>query len=313
MSAKQLGALLVEYVRSRGVYMSGEEYQNMLLKDIYNQLREFVVYMEKKENIILFSVNCDDHGWWHEGAGIRQMNTPGNIPICRLMVGALYFMNNNKWKRQRGERADTADDRLKDYVGCAIVNMFEELLLEASCGANWGIEQAWYIMRKIEAAIPGLITDKICNLQQAENIQIGKWSMKDKIKKWLDANEKFKAKLQVQKVGKQCTGNAKSTSKDERASTALSEGHASKIKQTKSAEKILWGRVKTVVREARKEVRHQIKEMHKNKTSQHYANVTRGGEFIDISDPEDDDDDEDDEDAQEEDVNGKKSKGTECY
>ncbi|KJP85750.1 hypothetical protein AK88_04620 [Plasmodium fragile] len=114
MSATELGDLLVEYVRLRGDYMSEEQYQNMLLKDIYDQLGKFVEYMEDRETIMPFTVNCDDEGWIHGNEGIRKMKTEGNRPICRLMVGALYFMNKNKWKRQSGEGADTGDDRLKD-------------------------------------------------------------------------------------------------------------------------------------------------------------------------------------------------------
>ncbi|KJP85749.1 hypothetical protein AK88_04619 [Plasmodium fragile] len=191
--------------------------------------------------------------------------------------------------------------------------MFGALLLEASCGADWGIQQAWYIMQQTEQSMPGLITDKICNMQRAENIKIGDWSMKDNIKKWLDENEEFKAKLQVKKVGNKCTGNAQSTSENEGASTALSAGHGNKIKQKKSAAEILWGKVKNVVREARKEVRHKIKDLNNNIPSQPYANVTPRKDYTDISDSEEEneeDEDGDDDDAGEEDANGPKLEDT---
>ncbi|KJP88411.1 hypothetical protein AK88_01863 [Plasmodium fragile] len=304
MSPKGLGDLLVEYVRRRGPYMSEDEYQNMLLMDIYNQLRQFVKYMEDKDTIMAYTVSCDDQGWKHRNDGNRIMKTEGNRPICRLMVGALYFMNKNRWERDNNAAQDTGDERLKDYVRCGIVHMFEELLLEASCGANWGIEYAWDIMKEIEQSMHGLITDNICNMQRAENIKIGEWSMKAKIKKWLEENEEFKAKLQVKKVGNKCTGHGKSTSKDERASTAISEGQAKKIKREKNAEKILWAKVKTVVREARKEVRDKIKDLDKNIPRHAEGNVTRGGDFIDISDSEDenaDDDDDEEDDEQDQD------------
>ncbi|KJP84815.1 hypothetical protein AK88_05550 [Plasmodium fragile] len=121
------------------------------------------------------------------------------------MVGALYFMNEDTWRLRRGTMLVSNDDELKEYVRCAIVNMYMEILKESSCGGDWGLWYAWYTMKQMEDGIRGgLITTGKCGHEVFENIQTKEFDMAEKIKDWLKKNPSLTDKIGGQGIDSTC-------------------------------------------------------------------------------------------------------------
>ncbi|KJP84727.1 hypothetical protein AK88_05640 [Plasmodium fragile] len=171
-----------------------------------------------------------------------------------MMVGALYFMNEKSWHKSGPGMGVSNDDELKEYVRCAIVNMYMEILRASSCGADWGLYYAWYTMKEMEDGIgPGLITNGKCGQRMFQNIQTKEFDMAEKIKKWLKKNKGVTEKIGGNKIKSICTqslaelgaGKASKHDKDEKIKLQPQE---KRLIQTLSQE------LKTIVEEVQKEV-----------------------------------------------------------
>ncbi|KJP84790.1 hypothetical protein AK88_05575, partial [Plasmodium fragile] len=169
-----------------------------LWDDIETELKAFIRYITE-QNTEGWDENCENVYYKHpknpNGPEVK-VTRAGERIMCRLMVGALYFMNENSWTMSGRSRGVSNDDDLKEYVRCAIVNMYMEILKESSCEGAWGLWYAWYTMKQMEEGLKGgLITRAKCGHGVLQNIQTEEFDMAQKIQAWLKKNKTLTDKI----------------------------------------------------------------------------------------------------------------------
>ncbi|KJP85645.1 hypothetical protein AK88_04717 [Plasmodium fragile] len=189
----------------------------------------------------------------------RQVTRAGDRIMCKLMVGALYFMNDNSWPTRGGSMGVSNDDELREYVRCAIVNMYMDILKESSCGGEWGLYYAWYTMKQLEEGPGGgLISQGKCGQGVFENIKASEWDMGKKIKDWLWQNSRTTRTIARSGLTSKCSKAISDIDKVHNAGTTdslnvLKEGLEKEIGDT------LKAAMKSVMTQIRKEVKAKIK------------------------------------------------------
>ncbi|KJP88410.1 hypothetical protein AK88_01862 [Plasmodium fragile] len=208
MSAKELGDILAQYVKDRHLYGNDELYQASLDKDIGAMLGEFVEHMETMESLMeALGANCDNYGWQHWRTHATHAHvgyTVGDRIVCKLMSAALFFIHTRTKATGAPDTENNNDERLKEYVVCAILNMFATFLKESACGREWGIYYAWYTMQQMDASTGGKMQKMHCANEVYQNIQAGRWSMEQKIKQWLSTNTKLQETMRKAGVSDIC-------------------------------------------------------------------------------------------------------------
>ncbi|KJP85159.1 hypothetical protein AK88_05202 [Plasmodium fragile] len=179
--------------------------QESLGQDVTAQLKQFVEHMEH-DDIDSYAANCKNTGYTREGGGKDFFkHNEGDELMCKLMTGALFFMNANSWTKRRGHMVVSNDDELKEYVRCAIVNIFMYILLESPCRSQMGVYYAWETVTKMEADMPGLITKGTCQRGVFTDIQTKEFDMEQMIKNWLQNNATVKGKIEAPAIKSKCT------------------------------------------------------------------------------------------------------------
>ncbi|KJP84740.1 hypothetical protein AK88_05630 [Plasmodium fragile] len=189
----------------------------------------------------------------------RKVQRAGDRIMCKLMVGALYFMNDNRWRLWGGNMVVSNHDELTEYVRCATVNMYMEILKESSCGGDWGLYYAWYTMKEMEEGLGGgLITKGKCGHAVFENIKASEWDMRHKIKQWLRQNARMNGKIARSGLKSKCSRAIADIDKVQKAGTkdslnVLKAGVEKDIGDTLNAA------MKSVMRQISKEVKATMK------------------------------------------------------
>ncbi|KJP84980.1 hypothetical protein AK88_05390 [Plasmodium fragile] len=188
MSYETLGKLLAKYVLKRGIGADGQAYTQTLWKDVEALLDKFVEYLEDEE-IDIYASNCLN-------AGYRSLRKPGILMVqkvadrlmCTLMSRALFFMN--RWPRSSGVSHETEDENaaLKEYIRCAIVNIFMHILNASVCRSQMGIHYAWETVTYLQETMPGLIKQGKWRMGVFTDIKIQELEMGENIKAWLIHN-----------------------------------------------------------------------------------------------------------------------------
>ncbi|KJP84845.1 hypothetical protein AK88_05524 [Plasmodium fragile] len=179
--------------------------------------------------------------------------------MCRLMVGALYFMNDNRWRLWGGNMVVSNDDELTEYVRCATVNMYMEILKESSCGGDWGLYYAWYTMKEMEDGIgSGLITKGKCGHAVFQNIKASEWDMGNKIKQWLRQNARMNGKIARSGLKSKCSRAIADIDKVKKGGTKDSL-NVLKAGVEKDIGDTLKAAMKSVMRQISKEVKATMK------------------------------------------------------
>ncbi|KJP85427.1 hypothetical protein AK88_04930 [Plasmodium fragile] len=302
MSARKLGELLAEYVERRGAYMSSETYQQFLEQDIVSLLEQFMTAMMEMD-LDSYAKACDNEYWQHPSEHgkpeqvPRRMNNTGERVKCRLMTGALYFLNG--WGRNLPgqERTFSGEEELRQYITCAIVNMFTYILDESKCGTNWGTYYAWYAMQNLTWGLPNNAVEQgTCRHGEFEDVKRGKWSMRQVIHEWFKKEAETLQKLGGSEITEECKKDARA---DNRKSTkgARSDANTTRTVIEEHIEKKLKEGLKDILGQVKEGVKETVRELR--------------GEGAYSANPEDDnddgeDDDDDDADAeQEDDANAK--------
>ncbi|KJP85162.1 hypothetical protein AK88_05205 [Plasmodium fragile] len=181
--------------------------QHKLWDDIAKELEAFIEHVTEKDTEG-WDENCENAYYNHKtnpNGNPRRVEYAGDRIMCRLMVGALYFMNENSWPMWGGTMLVSNDDEMKEYVRCAIVNMYMEILKESSCGGGWGLWYAWYTMKKMEEGLQGgLITTGKCGNAVFKNIQTEEFDMAQKIKAWLESTRRLTDKIRGKGIESTC-------------------------------------------------------------------------------------------------------------
>ncbi|KJP89999.1 hypothetical protein AK88_00168 [Plasmodium fragile] len=203
--ADRLGALLAAYVRQRALVGQQHLYKELLGDDIKAELEQFEKYMED-EAIDSYAANCSNTGYTREGGGKDFFkHNAGDKLMCKLMTGALYFMNENSWRKWRANMVVSNDDELKEYVRCAIVNIFMYILLQSPCRSEMGVYYAWDTVTQMEGLMGGLITEGKCKRGVFLNIKTQEFDMEQMIKNWLQNNNTLTEKFKGPEVQRICT------------------------------------------------------------------------------------------------------------
>ncbi|KJP84945.1 hypothetical protein AK88_05423 [Plasmodium fragile] len=170
------------------------------------------------------------------------------------MVGALYFMNEKSWHMSGRSMGVSNDDEMKEYVRCAIVNMYMEILKESSCGGEWGLWYAWYTMKQMEKGLQGgLITKGKCGHAVFQNIQTKEFDMAHKIQAWLKKNKGVTDKIARPEIQSICNKKLEELG----AATAGTHAMDEKIQlqpQEKTLIQTLGQELKTIVEQVKTEV-----------------------------------------------------------
>ncbi|KJP85125.1 hypothetical protein AK88_05250 [Plasmodium fragile] len=169
-------------------------------------LDEFVASLED-DNLDSYAANCLNAGYKYPGYERPvYARTVGDRLMCRLMTGALYFMNGWGPGSSSAAPTDPTNEALKEYIRCAIVNVFMYILLESPCRSRMGIHNAWYTMKQLEDGPGrGLITTSKCGQGVFQNIQTQNFDMGTEIKGWLENNKSLTQKFAGPRIQRICT------------------------------------------------------------------------------------------------------------
>ncbi|KJP85107.1 hypothetical protein AK88_05259 [Plasmodium fragile] len=179
--------------------------QTSLRTDIQAELEQFVAHMEH-DDIDSYAANCKNTGYTREGGGQDFFkHNEGDELICKLMSGALFFMNANSWTKRGGNMVVSNDDELKDYVRCAIVNIFMYILLASPCRSQMGVYYAWDTVTQMEGIMGGLITEGKCKRGVFTDIQTQEFDMEKQITTWLKNNPSLTEKIEGPAIKSKCT------------------------------------------------------------------------------------------------------------
>ncbi|KJP84898.1 hypothetical protein AK88_05468 [Plasmodium fragile] len=178
--------------------------QKSLWTDITVLLEEFVKYMDG-DHLDSYASNCKNAGYTREGGGQHFFkHNEGDELICTLMTGALYFMNENRWRLWGGNMVVSNDDELKEYVRCAIVNIFMHILLASPCRSEMGVYYAWDTVTQMEGLMGGLITEGKCKRGVFLNIKTQEFDMEKQITTWLNNNPSLTEKIEGPAIKSTC-------------------------------------------------------------------------------------------------------------
>ncbi|KJP84700.1 hypothetical protein AK88_05668 [Plasmodium fragile] len=314
MSARKLGELLVEYVRRRGVHMDDEQYQNFLENDVVSLLEQFMKAL-MDENLDEYATYCNNAFWEHPSDDgdkhqpQREMKEIGQRARCRLMTGALYFLNGWVLPLPGSERIFQHDPALKKYIACAIVNVFTYILDESTCGTKWGTYYAWYTMKNNMEGLDGNEVEAgTCQKGVFEDIKRGQWSMSTKIDVWLKKEKKTLEQIGAGDITDRCKKDVREKNP---MSTKGAREHANNTREVieKQIEDRLKQGLKGIVSEVKEGVKDRVREIWG--AGGYSANPEDDND--DNDDDEDVDEDDKDEEAQKQHTNGKNSKGRKCY
>ncbi|KJP88315.1 hypothetical protein AK88_02096 [Plasmodium fragile] len=260
MSAQELGDILAQYVRDRQLYGNDDAYQASLDKDIGDMLGEFIQHMETMESLMEeMGTNCNNYGWqhWEDQAALRPRvgHTVGDRITCKFMTTAILFMRKGSLSTLKDEGATENNKKIRQYIRCAIVNMFATILTESACGGQWGIYYAWYSVDKMmdEGGMRHLITADHCQMGVTEDIRRGQWKMSDKIKNWLRAHEALMTKIKGTTMSDSCNKSAQGSTKG-KDGRSQGEGASTVREGEESALNKLKEGMKSILQRAQEEV-----------------------------------------------------------
>ncbi|KJP84722.1 hypothetical protein AK88_05645 [Plasmodium fragile] len=250
MTYATLGALLAQYVLKRGIGRDEKAYTKSLWEDVKALLEEFVKYLED-ENLDSYAANCLNAGY----RSLRRKETfkvkiVADRLMCTLMSRALFFMN--RWPQQSGVSHEREDENaaLKEYIRCAIVNIFMSILLASPCKSQMGIDNAWYTMKELEKASPGLIKGGKCGQGVFQNIQTQQFDMGHKIQEWLEKNKKLTEDIGRGQVQGKCKEEIKGLDGATKGTHNMDEEIEMKTEE-RDAIRELGQQLKTIVQEVK--------------------------------------------------------------
>ncbi|KJP86212.1 hypothetical protein AK88_04183 [Plasmodium fragile] len=199
MSAANLGHVLAQWVIDAGI-STQEDYEAMVWNKTKEVMQEFVHYMER-EDIILYATACGNAAWKHH----KYLKDPpmygqkvGDIIVCVLMVGALYFMNGWTIAQMPRTPADDNSERIRDHLRCIIVHMFSEVLNATVCKSEWGTFYAWHIMAEtagIGGVSSALIQNRTCAKETFAHLKIKELDLNKQVAAWLTQNPTLKSAI----------------------------------------------------------------------------------------------------------------------
>ncbi|KJP84816.1 hypothetical protein AK88_05551 [Plasmodium fragile] len=154
-------------------------------------LRAFVQHIDDTRDILdALAKNCENMGWdYKDNDTAKYMgHTVGDVLKCRLMVGALYFMQ--AWHQGLGIGGKHRRQNDADFAGimkCILVNVFETLLMKYKCGSFKGPMYAWKIIDKMQmdGGFQGRTSGGECKRNQYGDRNIGSGNLKAAVKAWL--------------------------------------------------------------------------------------------------------------------------------
>ncbi|KJP85748.1 hypothetical protein AK88_04618 [Plasmodium fragile] len=162
------------------------------------ELGQFVQYMVDMDMEALGS-NCANVYYKHpqDPNGVERLVTrAGDRIMCKLMSGALFFLYQSNATAKIQGIDHTNDETLREYVRCAILNMFAKFLKQSACDGKWGLWYAWYtVEREMDESMGGVMKRVNCANEVYQNIQAAGWSMEQKIATWLSTDHKLKDRL----------------------------------------------------------------------------------------------------------------------
>ncbi|KJP84844.1 hypothetical protein AK88_05523 [Plasmodium fragile] len=245
--APPLGKILAQCVKDRDLYGDDDAYQAALEKDIGDMLGEFIKHMEDMDSLMeAWGTNCNNYGWHHweddDSLQPRVNQTVGDRITCKLMTTAILLMSKGSQSTLKDEGETENNKKMRQYMRCAIVNMFGTILTESACGRKWGIYYAWYSVDQMRGngGMQDLIAAEDCRMGETDDIRRGQWTLSDHIKNWLRANDDLMSKIKGEEMTESCkkSAPASSTRKDadgqDDAASALREGESSALNTLKA-------------------------------------------------------------------------------
>ncbi|KJP87305.1 hypothetical protein AK88_02985 [Plasmodium fragile] len=183
------------------------DYRTWLWDEINPILQKFIEYVENQDNWEDYGSNCNNHFYYHSGTGYAHLvRWPGTKVMCKIMSTALFFLTDTHGLQEFMQGEHEAVKKLKEFIGCTIVNVFMHILEHTVCEGHWGLQYAWYVMReKMQGIPPNIITEKKCVQGLVQDTHLGQWSMKAKIKDWIQQNTQLSAWVQDTAIKRMCS------------------------------------------------------------------------------------------------------------
>ncbi|KJP84883.1 hypothetical protein AK88_05489, partial [Plasmodium fragile] len=178
--------------------------QQRLWIDIKAVLDKFVEHME--DDIVQhFASNCLNKGYTYPQKGNRPIvANVGDRIMCTLMTGASYFLNGWSSKSASWEDHSSNKKELEQYIRCAVANIFMYILNESPCKSDMGVYYAWHTVKKMEAHMGGLLTQRKCRKGLFADIQIEEFDMQTQITTWSENNKRLTDKIGGQGIDSTC-------------------------------------------------------------------------------------------------------------
>ncbi|KJP85430.1 hypothetical protein AK88_04933 [Plasmodium fragile] len=169
-------------------------------------LQDFIKYVQNAENWETYGSNCNSHFYYHSGTGYEHhVKWPGTKVMCKVMSTALFFLTDPTGLRRFMKGRHEAVQRLQEFIGCTIVNVFMHILEETVCEGHWGLEYAWYVMRDQMKGIEGnIVAEGRCVKGFIDEVNLGHWSMKEKIKEWIQKNTQLREWVRNTEIKRMC-------------------------------------------------------------------------------------------------------------
>ncbi|KJP86177.1 hypothetical protein AK88_04148 [Plasmodium fragile] len=202
--------------------------------------------------------NCNNTGWqhWADKSGTPHVgHTVGDRIACKFMVTAILFMTNWSESWRKDEQETQNNKKLRQYMRCAIVNMFGTILTESACGGHWGIYYAGYSVRKMmgDGGIPMSASATECARERMQDIRRGKWSMQQAVKEWLRKNVNLQQMIQRTQLQQECKKKIQQGPMQQGA-VAATEQKATTEPWVLSAQQTLQRALKRVLQKVEREI-----------------------------------------------------------
>ncbi|KJP85160.1 hypothetical protein AK88_05203 [Plasmodium fragile] len=195
-----------DYKRKGHQYDVWGNYKKWLWNEIDPILHKFIEYVKDKENWENYGGNCDNSFYYHSGTRyLHHVRWPGTKVMCKIMSTALFFLTAPDGLPTFTHGAHDTEQKLRQLIGCTIVNIFMYILEKTVCEGHWGLQYAWHVMREEMQGIPGnIVAEGKCLEGFIDNVNLGSWSMKEKIKEWIQHNTDLRTWVQDTEIKKMC-------------------------------------------------------------------------------------------------------------
>ncbi|KJP88233.1 hypothetical protein AK88_02180 [Plasmodium fragile] len=235
--------------------------QGWLGEEIQQILQRFIEYVADNDHWETYGSNCNNSFYYHSGTSyLHKVTWPGTKVMCKIMSTALFFLTDPSGLLHFTQGTDARVQKLREFIACTIVNTFMHILEETVCEGHWGIQYAWHVMRQEMDGTPtNIITTEECVEGFIDDVKLGHWSMKAKIKQWIKQKTDLRAWVQDTAIKTMCPKNADKIHRKEKGNWQARGENTDNYGETEVREKMETG-IKDVIGSGMQEIMKKVGE-----------------------------------------------------